>query len=748
MNVVKRRNQLRGVSRSFGLPRVAEQVALALSVGIAGGQGACVDDPPIRDDDGGPTTYQGTVADSTTTSSGGTTSTTTEEETTTTPTSTETNLESQGPEETSTTTSQEINTETGTLSTGDPGTEVDDESTEIDAGTSTETSETEQEPTPPENGIPQVSEDVYRIRQNATLEVDLADGVLGNDSDPDGDELSVPESNLSSEGGGNVLLRRDGSFEYTPAPNWWGEDSFTYSASDGQATVQGTVRVIVSPVSIPARSLVEEHGGFVIEAEAEFDQLGVSVAGQGDVDGDGLSDLILGSVSAGLRDDHRPGRAYVVFGKTDREPVSLSRIAGGQGGFAIQGEAHLDALGWSTDIVGDMNQDGLPELVVGAWRRNVPVTEAGRSYVVFGKTNGALVQLTEVVVGDGGFAIFPNPEDGPGQMGRSVSAAGDVNDDGIPDVVIGALGAAPNQTAGRSYVVFGKNDSDPVELADIASGNGGGFVINGEAPNDFAGRAVSGAGDVNGDGFDDLVIGVRNADLGGSDTGRTYVIFGKEDGAAVQLSDIVAGQMGFAIDGEESGDWAGSWVSGAGDVNGDGRADIILGARQADRVRVENPGRSYVVFGKTNTARVYLLDVYSGHGGFAIDGEVANDETGNAVGGAGDVNGDGLDDLIVGAWQRGLDSSSSDFGPGKAFVVYGKSDNTRPVVLADVATGQGGGFRIQGEVFGDAFGSCVSGAGDLNGDGFADVVIGAWEANPGGTVLAGRAYVVLGGDFR
>ncbi|MCF2873045.1 FG-GAP-like repeat-containing protein, partial [Octadecabacter sp. G9-8] len=514
-------------------------------------------------------------------------------------------------------------------------------------------------------------------------------------------------------------------------------DSFTVLSADGtEETVTVTITGVSGAIELAALESSADPSGFVINGVSEDDVSGFSVSGAGDVNGDGLDDVIVGAT----RDDPNgedSGASFVVFGKSDGTAVDLSDIENGLGGFVINGVAKDDFSGWLVSGAGDVNGDGLDDLIVGAYGDDPNGGGSGASFVVFGKSDGTAVELSDIENGSGGFVINGVAE-GDGS-GWSVSGAGDVNGDGLDDLIVGARGDDPNGDAsGASFVVFGKSDGTAVELSDIESGIGG-FVINGVAEDDSSGISVSGAGDVNGDGLDDLIVGARGDDPNGDASGASFVVFGKSDGAVVELSDIESGLGGFVINGVATYDQSGVSVSGAGDVNGDGLDDLIVGAL-GDDPNGDYSGASFVVFGKSDGTAVELSGIESGIGGFVINGVAEGDRSGWSVSGAGDVNGDGLDDLIVGAY---CDDPNGDYS-GASFVVFGKSDGTA-VALSDIESGIGG-FVINGVAELDASGRSVSGAGDVNGDGFDDLIVGALLDDPNGDA-SGASFVIFGGDF-
>ena len=465
--------------------------------------------------------------------------------------------------------------------------------------------------------------------------------------------------------------------------------------------------------------------GFVLNGIVAGDYSGSSVSAAGDVNGDGFGDLVIGAFEAnpGTNDE---GESYVVFGQSDFSGTSgsidLSSLAAGDGstGFVLNGIGTTEFSGGSVSSAGDVNGDGLADLLIGAYGDD---GYTGKTYVLFGASGGfsASPDLSSLD-GSNGF-VLSGITTGD-YSGWSVSSAGDVNGDGFADLLIGAHYADPGTNGeGESYVVFGKSDFTATSgFIDLAALDGSdGFVLNGIDMNDYSGFSVSSAGDVNGDGFADLLIGARLAGPGTGNEGESYVVFGQSDftgtSGSIDLSTL-DGSNGFVLNGIATGDSSGHSVSGAGDFNGDGFADLFIGAPSA----TFGAGESYVVFGQsdfTGTSGSIDLSTLDGSNGFMLNGISASDNSGWAVSSAGDVNGDGFDDLLIGA--RGANSDA-----GESYIIYGNGAvDFSGTEANDVLTGTGADEILIGGLGNDIL---DGGAGD-------DVLKGA----AGNDVLEGGA---------
>jgi len=423
-------------------------------------------------------------------------------------------------------------------------------------------------------------------------------------------------------------------------------------------------------------STLDGSSGFRLDGVATDDNSGIAVSAAGDINGDGIDDLIIGAFLADPSGNSDAGSSYVVFGRSGgfASVISLSTL-NGSNGFRLDGVAAVDRSGSAVSAAGDINGDGIDDLIIGAFGADPSGnSNAGSSYVLFGRSGGFTSSINlSTLGGSNGFRL--NGVALGDYSGRAVSAAGDINGDGIDDLIIGAYRADPNgnSNAGSSYVVFGRSGSfaSVISLSTLNGSNG--FRLDGVAAGDLSGRAVSAAGDINGDDIDDLIIGAQLADPNGnSGAGSSYVVFGRSGGFASVISlSTLGGGNGFRLDGVAADDNSGRGVSAAGDINGDGIDDLIIGADGADPDGNNDAGSSYVLFGRSGGfASVINLSTLDGSNGFRLDGVAASDFSGQSVSAAGDINGDGIDDLIIGAHLADPNGNSS---AGSSYVLFGQT---------------------------------------------------------------------------
>ena len=463
--------------------------------------------------------------------------------------------------------------------------------------------------------------------------------------------------------------------------------------------------------------------GFVLNGESIRDYSGRSVNGAGDINKDGIDDIIIGADGAPA--GTYIGQAYVVFGKRNGWAAASSLASlNGANGFKINNTIP-SGIGYSMGSAGDINNDGIQDIIIGADRFNSYI---GRTYVIFGR-NGPWNSILSIdnLNGTNGFVLDGVIND---SSGASVSSAGDINNDGISDILIGA----PQFNIvgqGKTYVVFGQNATwnSIISLSSLNGANG--FELDGTTADEESGTLVSYAGDINDDGISDIIIGTLGIFC------KVHILFG----SSTPWSNIISlsslnGNNGFTLNGTYPNCYAS--VTDAGDVNADGISDIIIGFPG----NTTSPGNAYVIFGKnTSWSSTVLLASLDGTNGFRLDGVNVNDQTGSSVASAGDFNGDGINDIIIGAPQAGL-------GGGRTYVVFGKMTWTSPFPLSSLDGVNG--FRLDGMtnnnyggvVVNDYSGGFVNTAGDVNGDGVTDIIIGASQYTGG----PGKTYVAFGGS--
>jgi len=595
------------------------------------------------------------------------------------------------------------------------------------------------------NRAPDTAPDIYYGEQGAAVSVSAA-GVLDNDIDHDGDTLSVQPGQEVTGAGCTVDLFADGSFTASPpSALWWGVCHAVYTAQDGIGGARDEDLFVVYPLSdLSVADLVLAEAGIIWNGEAVADGAGQSLDVVPDVDDDGLDEILVGAYghdTAGLWS----GRAYLVYGQDTAAELELGSVVAGVDGAVIDGEAAFDWLGLEVAF-GGINSMGEPELLVGAIGYDGVGERSGRLYRVEASD---LAASSPGVAGQTGLAY--EGEFDLDDAGRSAGSAGDFNGDGFPDIHISSYRADSSmldaEDVGVVYVVYGAPGalgSGSVDLADVGVAVPG-VRIEGVSHGDLAGFSVSTIGDLNGDGRDELAIGAYAADtdLGGTASGRVYIVYGSSTLTTVDLRDLEdnVGNLGVVLDGGQPFELAGRVVAGLGDINDDGIDDLLIGAPGAD----DGTGCAYVVFGAASlggaSALVNLPDLIADEAGMILHGTQVGDGLGSNGARLGDFDADGVADFAVSAPYADGDTAP---GTGRVYVVFGGDDLTAEYIPAADVAGAGYGFTVTGAESGDAFGHAVAGGGDVNGDGFADLVVGAYEASPPSGEQAGRAYVVFG----
>ena len=439
---------------------------------------------------------------------------------------------------------------------------------------------------------------------------------------------------------------------------------------------QAQYPVVVDPLTTTA--------GWTVESDQSSAQIGSSVATAGDVNGDGYSDVIVGAewYDNGNSDE---GAAFVYHGGPSGPSTTPDWTA--------EGEQNGANFGQSVFTAGDVNNDGYSDVLVGAHNYDNPDNSEGRAFLYLGSASGLLTTPSWTDEGDQADA----------QFGYSVATAGDVNGDGFSDILVGANYFDNGESnEGRAYLYLG-GASGPSLTPD--------WTAEADQADSEFGLSLSG-GDVNGDGFSDIIVGIPYYDNGSSDTGRLIAYYGSISGPSSTAD--------WTVDSPQASSSLGRSVAFAGDVNGDGYGDVIAGAHMYDGGELDE-GRTFLYRGG--------LSGLSTSASWTAESDQASARFGYFVSSAGDVNGDGYADVMVGANQ--YDDGQND--EGVVFVYHGSSSG-----LSASANWTSESNQADAQL-----GRAVALAGDVNGDGYSDVIIGApFYDNPENE--EGRAYIYNG----
>ncbi|MEW5737099.1 MAG: hypothetical protein AB1921_19795 [Thermodesulfobacteriota bacterium] len=478
----------------------------------------------------------------------------------------------------------------------------------------------------------------------------------------------------------------------------------------------------------------------------------------GDVNGDSIADLLIGTSAADPQARSTAGAVYVIFGKAALPSVIDLNTASADAhqDVTIYGALASDYLTYEGALaLADVNGDGIADILIGAYRADYSGrVDAGAAYVIYGKAGlPAVIDLNTAtadahqdvtICGAGGADYLTN---------QGSITSGDVNGDGIADILLGTTATDPagRSSAGTAYVIYGS--AGLPSLIDLNTSTGSAHqdvTVYGSASSDQlgSGEALL-ASDVNGDGIDDILLGASYADpVARSAAGAAYIIYGSA--ALPTTIDLNTATADAHQDVTIYGSAASDYITRFGnlkvaDVNGDGINDILIGSPYADPPSRASAGAAYVIYGSatlpatidlnTSTADAHQdVTIYGrqGAGQLTIDGAMA----------AGDVNGDGIADILLGGSYVDANSRGDS---GEAYAIYGSATLASLIDLNTATADAHQDITIWGSAASDYLTSDGALAtGDVNGDGIDDILLGAGSADPSARSIAGCAYAVYG----
>jgi len=369
------------------------------------------------------------------------------------------------------------------------------------------------------------------------------------------------------------------------------------------------------------------HANARLLGQQAYDAAGYSVACNGDLNGDGIDDMIIGAPAGNDKVPWMSGRVYIIFGKKEADWGFYFHV--NESCDAIyEGESQQDLAGLSVAYIGDINHDGYDDFLVGAPFKDGKYEDQGKAYLILGRSEPWLKNDNFAYAA----ASFKYEQEGA-ETGYSVAGVGDVNDDGIPDFAIGAFGSS------NVFVLYGRTDVSWGTNFDLENAD---LILYGthRYTNEGVGWKVAGDGDLNGDGISDIIISAIHDCEIEYQAGKVYVLFGKSEGWDTQELALKNGDASFL--GEQAIDQAGWGLAMAGDVDGDGYDDFLVGTYKDYYGPVD--GKAYLIKGKPtgwqmNVPLTTIPDYC----------ERDSNGIGHAVSTAGDFDNDGLDDYVISA---------------------------------------------------------------------------------------------------
>ncbi|EKD50620.1 MAG: hypothetical protein ACD_62C00479G0001 [uncultured bacterium] len=446
------------------------------------------------------------------------------------------------------------------------------------------------------------------------------------------------------------------------------------------------------------------------QADLDADTLGDVC--DSDADGDGeTNDTDCDDLDAS---SHNGALEVFDFADNDCEGTVDQGISLDNAVFSITGEASGNYFGYRAVVLSDVNGDGIDDVLASAYKNSEGGTSAGKVYLIYGAGN-----LSGDLSAENANVTFVG-EAANDYLGLAIASAGDVNGDGLGDFMIAAKGNdAGGSNAGKVYLIYGRDfstdDATVDGVFDLTQAN---FIIKGQAANNYFGHALASAGDVNADGYGDIMISSKDYN---SAQGRIYLFQGGSLSGTVSASSATA-----TFTGEGIGETAGYALSTAGDFNADGYDDLVISAYYNGDMTYT--GKIYVLYGSaTLSGNTSLSDAT-----LTYEAEEYRDYAGNSVSGGQDINGDGIDDIIVGAAAYGATDD------GRVYVLYGSSTTLTGTEFLHDAN-----VIFYGENSGDNAGISVQLLKDMNGDDLGEILIGA-HRNDQTATNAGKVYLIMG----